>query len=199
MGRAQRRRHDAAENSGDEALLAAVAAGDRAAFATMVRRYLRPMLAVALRVTRNPDEAEEIVQETFLKIWRLAGQWRPEREARFSTWLYRVVLNASLDRQRRPRVVPLEAAGDPADLAPGGLDLVQAHQRDAIVAAALAEIPSRQRTALALYYFSDLSVSQTAATMGLSVTAVESLLVRGKRALRLALARRGITAMGDVS
>jgi len=199
VGRAQQRRHDAAENSGDEALLAAAAAGDRAAFAAMVTRYLRPMLAVALRITRNPDEAEEIVQETFLKIWLLAGQWRPEREARFSTWLYRVVLNASLDRQRRPRVVPLEAAGDPADLAPGGLDLVQARQRDAIVAAALAEIPSRQRTALALYYFADLSVSQTAASMGLSVAAVESLLVRGKRALRLALARRGITAMRDIS
>jgi len=187
------------EPGGDDSLLAAIGRGDRDAFAVLVSRHARPMLALALRVTRNAAEADEIVQETFLKVWTLAARWQPDREARFSTWLYRVVLNASLDSQRRARGLPLDVAGDPPDSAPGGGDLVQARQRDQIIAEALSEIPSRQRAALALYYFADLSVPQAAEVMELTPTAVESLLLRGKRALRSALARRGISGMGDVT
>ena len=170
----------------DAGLLAAIATGDRDAFAVLVARHVRPMLALAVRVTRRPDEADEIVQETLLKLWTLAGRW--PGEARFSTWLYRGVLNASLDRCRRVR-----GGGG------GGPDLVQARQRDHIIAEALTEIPARQGAALALHYFSDLSVPRVAEVMDLPVAVVETLLGRGQRALRGALVRRGVTGVADVT
>jgi len=184
---------------GDDDLILAVSRGDRGAFATLMERHARSMLTLATRVTRNADEADEIVQDAFLKVWKMAPRWQPDRDAKFSTWLYRVVLNASLDVRRRSRYAPLEDAGDPVDAAPGGLDLAVAHQRDRLVAQALDEIPSRQRAALSLHYYAEMSAPQAALIMELTVPAVESLLVRGKRALRSALARRGVTAIGDVT
>lgn len=171
---------------GDERLLAAIAGGDRDAFAVLVARHVRSMLALAVRVTRRPDEADEILQETLLKVSELAGRW--PGEARFSTWLYRGVLNASLDRCRRSRG---EASVRP--------DLVQARQRDHIIAEALTEIPGRQCAALALHYFADLSVPRVAEVMDLPVAVVETLLGRGQRALRGALVRRGVTGVADVT
>ncbi|WP_074769804.1 RNA polymerase sigma factor [Magnetospirillum fulvum] len=184
---------------GDDDLLRAVSRGDRGAFAALMERHARAMLTLATRVTRNVDEADEIVQDAFLKVWKMAPRWQPDREAKFTTWLYRVVLNASLDVRRRSRYAPLEDAGDPVDANPGGLDLAVAHQRDRLVAQALDDIPSRQRAALSLHYYAEMSAPQAALIMELTVPAVESLLVRGKRALRLALARRGITGIGDVT
>ncbi|MEO0035975.1 MAG: hypothetical protein RLZZ501_1998, partial [Pseudomonadota bacterium] len=118
-----------------------------------------------------------------------AERWRPDRDAHFSSWLYRVVLDASLDRRRL----------SPAGAAPAGLDLVQARQRDHVIAESLAEIPGRQRAALALHYFSDLSVPRVAEVMDLPIATVETLLLRGQRALRVVLARRGVAGMGDVT
>nr|WP_235720772.1 RNA polymerase sigma factor [Magnetospirillum molischianum] len=185
--------------AGDDDLLRAASLGDRGAFAVLMERHARPMLTLATRVTRNADEADEIVQDAFLKVWKMAPRWEPDREAKFSTWLYRVVLNASLDVRRRARYAPLEEAGDPVDTAPGGLDLAVAHQRDRLVSQALDDIPNRQRAALSLHYYAGMSAPQAAKIMELTVPAVESLLVRGKRALRSALARRGITGIGDVT
>ena len=162
-------------------------------------RHARPMLAMATRITQSPDDADEVVQDSFLKVWTMASRWQPDRDAKFSTWLYRVVLNASLDRRRRMRFAPIEAAGDPADSRPGGLDQAIDRQRDRILGEALAEMPARQRAALSLYYYSELSAPQAARVLDLSVSALEALLVRGKRGLRAALARRGITGLGDVS
>jgi RNA polymerase sigma-70 factor (ECF subfamily) len=163
-----------------------------------MERHARSMLALATRVTRSQDDADEIVQEAFLKAWLMAPDWQPEREAKFSTWLYRVVLNACLDCRRRVPFSPEEDGGDPADPGPGGLDQVIARQRGAVVAAALADIPSRQRGALSLCYFSELSGPEAARVLDLSVSALEALLVRGKRALKAALLRRGVAGIGDV-
>jgi len=184
---------------GDDELLRAIACGDRDAFRLLMARHIRPMLAMAARITHSPDDADEIVQDTFLKVWTMAERWQPDRDAKFSTWLYRVVMNASLDRRRRARSAPLEEAGDPPDTNPGGLERAMMRQREQILGEALAEMPDRQRAALSLYYFGELSAPQAAQVMKMSVSALEALLVRGKRGLRAALARRGITAFGDVS
>jgi len=184
---------------GDDELLRAIAQGDRRSFQRLMERHVRAMLALSTRVVRNPDDADEIVQEAFLKVWTLAPRWRPDREAKFSTWLYRVVLNASLDRLRRVRFVPVEEAGDPADPSPGGEDRAVERQRERLVSEAMAEMPARQREALSLYYFSDLTAPEAARVLDLSLTAMEALLVRGKRSLRGALARLGIRGIGDVT
>ncbi|EME68585.1 RNA polymerase sigma factor [Paramagnetospirillum caucaseum] len=183
----------------DDDLLRAIAQGDRRSFQRLMERHVRAMLALATRVLRNPDDADEVVQEAFLKVWTLAARWQPDREARFSTWLYRVVLNASLDRLRRGRFVAAEEAEEPVDPSPGGLERAMARQRERLVSAAMAEMPARQRQALSLYYFGDLTAPEAARVLELSLGAMEALLVRGKRNLRAALARLGIRGMGDVT
>ena len=182
----------------DDILIGAIAGGDKAAFHALMERHSRSYLALAQRLTGSADDADEVVQEAFLRVWTTAPQWRPGGEARFTTWFYRVVANLCLDRRRRKASAPLEEAGELVDPMPGGLDERAAWEGRAMVAAAMAELPERQRAAIALYYFSEVSGPEAAEMMDLSVSALESLLVRGRRALRKALADLGVKDMGDV-
>jgi len=182
----------------DEALLAAVAAGDRRAFRALMLRHGPAMLALAERVTGNAADADEIVQACFVKVWAAPLTWRPDRGARFSTWLYRVVLNACLDRRRRAVSLPLDEAGEVAAEQPCGIETALAAERRSIVAQSLDELPERQREALSLYYFSEVTAQQAARILGLSLPAVEALLVRGRKALLRALRRRGVLQVGDL-
>ena len=182
----------------DDGLLHDAANGDRCAFQRLMERHARPLLALATRITGNGADADDVVQETFLKVWVMAPRWRADGRARFSTWAYRVVLNASLDVRRRRLLAPLEEAGDPADDSADGLDRAVARQREALVRQALAELPRRQQAALSLHYFGEISAPEAAGVLGLSVAAMEALLVRGRRHLRIALTRRGVTGLGDV-
>lgn len=183
----------------DDVLLQAIALGDQAAFRRLMEKYARPTLAMAQRITGNSQDADEVVQEAFLKVWKLAPDWRPERGAMFSTWLYRVVLNASVDRRRLRPFAALEDAGTIVDQAPGGFDVAREAQSREIVAEAMSDLRPRQRDALLLFYFGDLSRLETARILGLSIPALEGLLTRGKKALRVALRRRGVTGIGDVT
>lgn len=175
------------EGAGDEILMSAIWAGDRDAFAILMRRHARPMLAVARRISGTSAEAEEIVQEAFLKVWNGRSRWNPDSGARFGTWFYQVVVNLSIDRARRPSFAPIEAAGDPPDPAMRADETVQRDQRQAIVRAALAQLPPRQRAALALCYYQELSCADAAEILLVSVPAMESLLVRARRGLKAAL------------
>jgi RNA polymerase sigma-70 factor (ECF subfamily) len=136
----------------DDALLTDIAAGDRRAFQRLMERHAKPMLALAQRVIGNAHDADEVVQETFLKVWSMAARWDPDGRANFSTWLYRVVLNASLDRLRRAPLASLEEADSIADQAPSSLDQTLARQRHKIVAQAMSRLPPRQQAALSLHY-----------------------------------------------
>lgn len=193
------RTYSQGEAASDDELLRFIAQGDRRCFQRLMERHVRAMLALSTRVLRNSDDADEVVQEAFLKVWTMAPKWQSDRDAKFSTWLYRVVLNASLDRLRRARYVAEDAAEEQADPAPGGLERAMARQRERLVSAAMAEMPARQRQALSLYYFSELSAPEAARVLDLSLGAMEALLVRGKRSLRTALARQGIRGIGDVT
>ena len=182
----------------DEDLLAAIGTGDRGAFRQLMLRHAPAMLALAQRVTGSPDDADEVVQESFVRLWTAPGRWRPEGGAAFATWFYRVVLNASLDRRRRRGLAPLEEAEAVADPAPGGLHRAMASQGRSVVAQSLDELPVRQRQALRLFYFGEISAPQAATRLGLSLPSVEALLVRGRKALRRALNRRGIETLEDI-
>lgn len=176
----------------DDELMQRAGSGDRAAFAELVSRYLGRAEALAARITGNASDAEEIVQEAFLRTWLKAPEWeahdaRPGR-ARFSTWFYRVLVNLCIDRRRRPCPVPLEAAADVADPEASAFERLARGESAAQVAAAIAELPERQRAALALSYFEEMSSAEAAAVLAVSVGALESLLVRARRNLRDALA-----------
>ena len=167
----------------DEELLALAAAGSEAAFAELVRRHQDKVLGLAYRYSRDRQDAEELAQEVFLKVWRHARSFRGE--SLFSTWLYRLAVNTCLNftqRQRsRPASLPLE--GDFASASPpAGDELVAAH-REARLQGALASLPPRQRMALALASFADRSYEEIASAMAVSVPAVESLLFRARKNL----------------
>ena len=171
----------------DEALMARVARGDERAFRELASRHLPPMLGLARRILGNAADAEDVVQEAMLRVWTYAPRWRPL--ALFRTWLTRVVVNLCIDRKRRAPWVELEAAGEIIDPAPHAGAKAERNERDRMVAAGIAQLPARQRAAIMLTYGDGMSNSQVAEILDTSVSAVETLLVRGKQNLRRTLGR----------
>lgn len=171
----------------DEDLVRRVGQGDPAAAQTLVARKLPRILALAQRMLGDAAEAEDVAQETLLKAWRQAPRWTPGR-ARFDTWLHRVALNLCYDRLRRRREVATDAPPEVADDGPAPDRGLEAADVGARVARAMAALPDRQREALVLCHYQELGNIEAAALMGVSVEALESLLSRGRRALRTALA-----------
>jgi RNA polymerase sigma-70 factor, ECF subfamily len=169
----------------DETLMARVARGDRQAYQQLARRHLRAMLGLARHILGNAADAEDVVQEAMLRVWTHAPRWQPL--AAFRTWLTRVVVNLCLDRKRRAPWVALEAAGEIEDPAPDAGEWTQAVERERRLAAAIAELPARQRTAVMLTYGEGMSNAQVAEILATTVSAVETLLVRGRQNLRRAL------------
>jgi RNA polymerase sigma factor (sigma-70 family) len=178
----------AMEPDPDAELVMRTGRGDRAAAQALMARHLPKMLALARRMLAGRDEAEaeDAVQEAFLKVWRHAGRWRPGK-AKFETWLYRVVLNQCYDRLRRKPTANLETAAEVADGAPLPGSGLEAAERASAVTAALNRLPERQKAALLLCHFEEMSNIKAAEAMGLSVEAMESLLSRGRRTLRAML------------
>src|SRR6201996_3964562 len=93
----------------DTDLVARAGAGDRAAAQALMARHLPKMLSLARRMLGDPAEAEDAVQDTFMKLWTHAARWQPGK-AKFETWLYRVTLNACYDRLRRRKSAALDEA-----------------------------------------------------------------------------------------
>ena len=157
--------------------------GDRRAAARLIGKHTPKLLTVARRMLGAQAEAEDAVQEVFLRLWTHAARWQPGT-AKFETWLYRVMLNQCYDRLRRRPTAPLEAAEDVADdaaLPDTGLDEGVLGRE---VARALDGLPERQKAAILLCHFQDLGNIEAAEIMGVSVEALESLLARGRRGLR---------------
>ena len=169
----------------DEALMARVARGDEPAYRILVRRHLAAMAGLARRILANSADAEDVAQEAMLRVWTHAPRWQPL--AAFRTWLTRVVVNLCLDRKRRAPWVALEAAGEIADPAPNVTEKAETDERDRRVSAAIAELPARQRTAIVLTYSEGMTNAEVAEILDTSVSAVETLLVRGKQNLRARL------------
>lgn len=155
-------------------------------------------MTLAMRMSGNATDAEEVAQEAFLRVWSAAPRWNANGGARFSTWLYRVVMNLCLDRKRRAPMLALDDVAEPADLGPNGLDRYSGGQASALVAEAMASLPDRQRAAVSLCYFGEVSCQDAADSLEVSLSALESLLVRGRRAMRDHFARRRLMKVGDV-
>jgi RNA polymerase sigma-70 factor (ECF subfamily) len=170
----------------DEALMADAAAGDSKAFGILTRRHLRRSIALAQRVSGNASDAEEIVQDAFLQIWANADRWRGDG-TRFTTWLYRIVVNRSIDYRRRRTFAPLDAADEIADPAWSAETLVDGRKIGAEVDAAIAALPERQRAALSLCYHEEMTCAEASEVLQVSVSAMESLLVRARRVVRARL------------
>jgi RNA polymerase sigma-70 factor, ECF subfamily len=171
----------------DADLVARVGRGDRAAAQALMARHLPKMLALSRRMLSREAEAEDCVQDAFLKVWTHAARWRPG-EAKFETWLYRVTLNQCYDRLRKKPMAALDAAANIPDSRPGPDAELQGAAVAAEVEGALAELPERQRAAIVLCHYQERGNIEAAEILGISVEALESLLARGRRTLRMKLA-----------
>jgi RNA polymerase sigma-70 factor, ECF subfamily len=189
----------------DEYLVQAVLDGDRDLFGLLVERYKRGIASFIGASVRQPSDVADLTQETFLRGFAHLGTFNPDL-GRFSTWLYHIarnVVRTFLGRSlRRPTVAELGEEqtlentladlshyGDPA----GGVLRAEA---EAEVRAALAELPERTRTILALRFYDNLDYQTIATTMGLSLGNVKTLIHRGKLALAHKLREREANARG---
>ncbi len=180
----------------DSALLAAAAAGDEKSFARLVERHYDIVYRVVWRVTSGHADTEDIVQEAFLKLWNNPGQVR--HGAALRGWLIRVATNLAIDRARRKQVSNIDDQPEIAASGPDALDQVLGDRSAGTINSALARLPERQRLALSLVYFENMSNIDAAAAMEISVEAIESLLARGRRALKADLKDRWRDLLADI-
>lgn len=174
-------------DASDDELVALVAQGDEAACALLVERHLARMLSLARRMLGNQADAEEVAQEVFLRVWTHAERWEPGR-AQFRTWLHRVATNLCLDRLRRHTTDDIDSIPEPSSDEPGPDVMLERQDLARHVDAALRALPARQRAAIMLTHYQGLTNIEAAETLEISVEAVESLLGRARRQLRVALA-----------
>ncbi len=181
-------------------LLARYAQGDNAAASALIAMLAPRLLAYCRRILGGDGaEAEDVLQEVMLRLWRLAPGW-VAGQAKVSTWAYQVATNLCTDRLRRHgrRATALEDIVEPPSGAPAADAAILAGQRLAALDRALAELPERQRQAVVLRHIEGLSNPEIAAIMGLGVEAVESLTARGRRALQAILqGRRAALGFAD--
>jgi RNA polymerase sigma-70 factor (ECF subfamily) len=181
--------------SDDDALVHAVAAGDAGAYRALSARYLLPIVRYAARLLGDAHEAEDVAQETFLRLWQDAARYEA-RGHKPSTWLFRIAHNQCIDRLRRRRLLASES---PDEREGGERPSGELARRElaASVQAALAALPERQRAAIALIHDEAMSHAEAAEVLGCGVEAVESLLSRARRSLRETLASTAAEHRGD--
>jgi RNA polymerase sigma-70 factor (ECF subfamily) len=184
---------------GDLTLLHATKRADVSAFDELVKRHDRKLLRIAQSVTHNREEAEDAVQEAFLKAYRKLDQFH--EKAKFSTWMIRIVLNEALMKLRKKRSVREESLDnnlpsnsdvlprDLADCSPDPQELYGAVEFRKILVKCLGSLQPRLRVVFVLRDIEELSVSEICQLLGLSAVAVKSRLFRARRQLRERLNR----------
>lgn len=165
-------------------MLEHIADGSHHAFSILVERHTPRFYAVAYRFLRSRAEAEDIVQDAFLKLWERPGMWQSDRQAKFTTWFYRVVVNLCLDKQKKKAPLPMPEYVEFADGTPAQDEMLAARQAQQVLEAAIAQLPERQRTALNLCFYEGLSNQEAADIMGVNLKALQSLLMRAKMTLK---------------
>lgn len=167
------------QSTPDQTLFSLIQAGDAKAFRTLVDAHTGPLLTYVTRILKNQSEAEEVVQEVFVRAWQNASSYRPE--ARATTWLHHIAHNLAIDvlRKRRPNV-PLEADVDegPASTRPN--ELLEQKQQAESLNEALELLNPRQKMAMLLKYEQGFSGAEIGKVLELSEDAVLSLLARGR-------------------
>ncbi len=177
----------------DEDLIAAHVQGDQKAFAELVNRYGKLLLGYLVRISGSREQAEDMFQETFLRVHSKATTFR--EGSKFKPWLFRIATNISIDgirkSKRRPVTVPLEGHGDnpgaESDILPSRSPLpddgAMASERKQIVQGAINALPTRQRAALVLSYYHGLTHKEIAEAMQCAPGTVKTHLSRALVAL----------------
>lgn len=174
-------------------LMRAVAAGDAAAFERLVARFQGPVISFLYRYAGDRPTAEDLAQETFLNVWRAARRFDPDGGARPSTWIFTIAYRLAmteLKRRRRFAEFRERASREGHDIPPGGpmADRAGSCPDGDSIHRVLAELPENQRAAMLLRAREEMSYREIAVVLGISVSAVESLIFRARTRLRRELA-----------
>jgi RNA polymerase sigma-70 factor, ECF subfamily len=163
--------------------MARVQRHDQQAFRCLLDRHAGPLRNFLYRLSQNPDDADDLCQETFLRVWQHAGRWQAGR-VQFNNWLFRIGQNLAIDRFRKQRERNMDEAPEATDESTDPRRALSQSETAARLRAAIAELPERQRTALVLCHFQGLSYQQAAAVLDVSLEALESLVSRARRTLK---------------
>ena len=180
-----------ADEARDLHLMGRVAAGDRQAFGELYDRHAAVLLGFLVRMLRRRETAEEVLQEAFVKAWKLAGRYRPERAAP-RAWLLTLARSSAIDRirssqarTRREGDWTRSERGTPAE--PVGTARIEAEETRGSVAAALGRLPQEQRRCIELAFFEGLTHREVAERLEQPLGTVKSRILLGMKRLRLAL------------
>lgn len=185
-------RHDLSELS-DESLMEQICMGNHEAFSVLVYRYSKMFYAAAYRVCSHSDEAEDIVQDAFLKLWNNPSAWEATKGAKFTTWFYKVVTNTAVDAMRKKKNHKGDEAFEfIADTRGSQLQTMEDGEQQKVLEQVIMALPERQRLALNLCFYEGLSNREAADIIGVGVKGVESLLMRAKTGIKDELIRRGL-------
>lgn len=180
----------------DAAQVGQTLAGDQEAFRPLVERYSGRLFRLAYRMAGNENDAEELVQETFLRAYRNLGRF--EARSNFGTWLYRICANCSLDllrkRQSQGNAQELDnpegsvSAGELTHPSPSPERLVLSAELRQEMRTAIAELTPTERLAFALRHHEGLSIEEISSVLGLRISATKNAVFRGVQKLRRSLA-----------
>jgi len=177
------------------AVLARARQGDSDAFRALVEKHSRSVFRLAFRMTGNEQDAEDVVQESFLRAYRQLGRF--ESRANFGTWLYRIVANCSVDLMRSKQARHDQVRGDsldagamelPAVNVPGPERMAESAEIERRVQDALQELSPLERAAFTLRHYEGRSIDEISSTLGLGTSAAKHSVFRAVKKLRLALA-----------
>ncbi len=189
---------DEPASASNEDLMTRVQQGDMNAYQELIRLYQKKVFRVISSYQRNPDDALEVVQDTFLKVYTARNTW--EHRTSFAAWLYRIAINASIDRFRRSgkdKAVYLDDMVEAqihksatADRPHSALDRLRAGERRSILEHAIRRLPDRQREVISLRYFAEMQLMEIAEALHCPLGTVKSNLHKAIIALRSLLLDR---------
>jgi RNA polymerase sigma-70 factor (ECF subfamily) len=185
------KRSPANDNAGDDRqLMERICAGEHVAFAALVHRHAQRFYRIAYRYTGNQGEAEDRVQDAFLKLWEKPFMWQAEKNTAFTTWFHRVVINLCLDQKKKKRpALLIDDTWIPDERDSQEQTLMQ-QQEQHWIESSINALPERQRTALNLCFYEELSNQEAADIMGVHLKALQSLLMRAKATLKEKMLQR---------
>lgn len=175
----------------DAAAIARAVAGEQDGFRELVDRHSRAVYQLAYRITGRAEDAEDVVQETFIKAFRQLGTF--EARSSVSTWLHRIGANCAIDLVRRRRPFETTEAPDTLDQRPGigrrpsPADLAESAQIQRCIEQTMVELSARERAAFVMRHFQDSSIDEIAGALGMNTSAAKHAVFRAVRKMRVAL------------
>lgn len=163
--------------------MAAITQGNHRAFSTLVTRHSSKFYALAYRTLAQQDIAEDIVQDAFTRLWHKPHLWKADKNTKFTTWFYRIILNLCMD-YRRKHPFAAAALNDSLTSKENTDQQLEKSAQQSLLEQAIQQLPERQQTALNLCFYEDMNHKDAADIMQVSVKALESLLSRAKATLK---------------